>query len=69
SRAGDESSNGKGGLRNALHFAVGKAWRGFANAATDIGQTAISLASDIGMFFTAGFSKVLDFGNGLVSTG
>ena len=69
SRAEDESSNGKGGLRNALHFAVGKAWRGFANAATDIGQTAISLASDIGMFFTAGFSKVLDFGNGLVSTG
>ena len=69
SRAEDESSNGKGGLRDALHFAVGKAWRGFANAATDIGQTAISLASDIGMFFTAGFSKVLDFGNGLVSTG
>ena len=69
SKAEDQSATGRGGLKEALHFAVGKAWRGFSNAATDIGQTAISLASDIGMFFTAGFSKVLDFGNGLVSTG
>ena len=69
SKAEDQSATGRGGLKEALHFAVGKAWRGFSNAATDVGQTAISLASDIGMFFTAGVSKVLDFGNGLVSTG
>ena len=69
SKAEDQSATGSGGLKEALHFAVGKAWRGFSNAAKDVGQTAISLASDIGMFFTAGVSKVLDFGNGLVSTG
>ena len=69
SKAEEQSTTGTGGLRSGLQFAVGKAWRGFSNAAGDLGQTAISLASDIGMFFTAGFSKVLDFGNGLVSTG
>ncbi|MDA7710844.1 DUF4157 domain-containing protein [Flavobacteriaceae bacterium] len=65
-----------GALKDGVATAAGKAWKGFSSACIDLGQTSISLLSDIAALFSAGagkaigvFSDIVKFGRKLYKAG
>jgi hypothetical protein len=58
-----------GALKDGVATAAGKAWNGFSNACIDLGQTSVSLLSDVTALFSAGAGKAIDVFNKVILYG
>lgn len=58
-----------GALKDGVATAAGKAWNGFSNACIDLGQSSVSLLSDVTALFSAGAGKAIDAFNKVVLYG